>query len=125
MVRVSILSISNTIRNISEVTQSNRYTCGVHCPDNVVCNSNGCIFIGGYLNNKWHSDSIKNYWEDIRNIRGNYGNHVIRTNKTMRNKIKRESCKLAKIISQVEQLTVNRKVVQLSVSVVDVSVERQ
>ena len=98
------LSGSKPIRNVYEVSQSNRYTRDGHCPDKGVRTSNGRIFIGSYPNNKWCYESVKPYWEEIQNTRGNYGNHVSRNNKTMRNNIKRERHKLAKIASLVEQL---------------------
>ena len=97
--QVSKLSVSKNIRNVYEVSLSNRYTHDGDFPDSRVRNFNGCAFIGSYPNNKWHSDSVKPYWEEIINARVNDGNHVSRKKKTMRNKIKRERHKLNKIKS--------------------------
>ena len=116
-VQVAKLSVSKPIRNISEVSKSNSYTRDGHFPYSRVYTSNGSIFIGSYTDNKWCSESVKPYWEEIRNTRGNYGNYVISKNKTTRTKIKRESRKLTKITSQVEQIEVKHKVAQLEVSV--------
>ena len=93
------LSGSQPIRNISEVSQSDRYTRNGHFLDSGVCTSKGSIFVGGYPDNKWRSNSVKPYWEKICNSRGNDGNHVSRKKKYTREKIKRERHKLAKIKS--------------------------
>ena len=73
--KVAKLSVIKPIRNASEVSQSNRYTHDGHFPDSGVRTSNESFFIGSYPNNKWRSDSVKTYWEEIRNARGNDGKH--------------------------------------------------
>ena len=114
--QVSKLSINKPIRNVYEVSQSNRYTHDGNFIDRGVRTYNGSIFIEIYPDNKCRSDSVKTYWEEIRNSRGNDGNNVIKKKKNTRKQIKRERHKLVKITSQVEQLGVKRKVVKLSVS---------
>ena len=79
--QVPKLSVSKLIRNISDVSQSNRYTRDGHFPDIKVCTSNERIFIGSYPDNQWLSDSVETYQKEILNVRGNDGNHVVRKKK--------------------------------------------
>ena len=113
--KVAKLSMIKPIWNVSEVSQSNCYTCDGHFLDRGVRTSNGINFIGSYPDIKLSSDSVKPHWGEIRNARGNDGNHVSRKNQNMREKIKSERRKLVKIIYQVEQLEVKHEVAQISV----------
>ena len=57
--QVSKLIVSKPISNVSEVSQSNRYTRDDHFPDSKVRTSDGSIFIGNHPDNKWRSESVK------------------------------------------------------------------
>ena len=69
--QVSKFIVIKPIRNISEVSQSNRYTSDGHFLDSGVRTTNVSIFIGSYTDNKWRSSSVKYDWKQIFNARGN------------------------------------------------------
>ena len=71
----------DTFRKASEVSVQGTESGG--SPDKGVCDSNGLLFHGTYLEKKWFSDSVKPHWEDIRRVRDadNHNRNISTTQK--------------------------------------------
>jgi hypothetical protein len=93
---------------VSELGTNDGHTREGPCPDTGVKNKDGQLFIGNYVGNKWHSESVKPFHDDIRAARtehgGAGGNHPSRSDKKGANQISRNKRKVSQLQAKISEL---------------------
>jgi hypothetical protein len=88
-------------------TTTEGYTREGECPDTGVQTDEGKMFIGNYIGNKWHSESVKPYHDDIRKARAeNSGSRTPRSGKNGDNNIRRNKRTVSKLQAKISALEV-------------------